>query len=104
METEPNKPKKWTCRRGKCVATILVVLIFGATCCYFGWLQPIDPKPGMRCEVRFKWDIGGPTLVSVEGTLVAIDREKVILNSHLNKQWWIPRNNILCIVTYPNPK
>jgi len=119
-DQEADKPKKCTCKHGKIIAAILVVLMIGVICCHVHHPRSIDPKPGTTCSVMFRRDVlGGSALVSPRidrsdnetvtafGTLIAVDREAILLEAdnmiHFidgvpqKKQLWIPKSNILLI-------
>jgi len=122
-ESESDKPKKSPCKRRKCVAIILAVLIVGAICCHIHHFhhsrsRSIDPEPGTICTVQFRRDaLGGASLtspltnkhngaeVSLGGTLIAINREAILLEysdpsrygQPGTRRLWIPKSSILLI-------
>ena len=136
----PSEPSK---RRRKIVAAILVVLIVFAVCCYFCCVRSVDssvdydyeaylaPKPGTMVTVQFRRDALGaasnlpisPTTgsingarVSIQGNLVAVNQEAVLLLSmegHSRRiidgipqprLLWIPKSSILMIDYHEGPE
>jgi len=102
--SESEKPKKCSCKCKAIVAAILIVLVAGVVCWYVH--RPMVPRAGMHCTVVMKSDIssGGTYMVSMtqSGTLIAINREVVILKKYVNhgetqRYQWIPRDNVLFI-------
>ena len=101
--SESAKPKKCLCKCRIIIAVALVVLIAVVVCWHIH--RPVVPRPGMDCTVMLKSDIssGGTYLTSMSqsGTLVAINREVVILRKYITVQGskpqyiWIPRDNVL---------
>jgi hypothetical protein len=113
-DSETKEPKKLPCKRGKFVAIILTILIVGAICCHIHHSRPIGPKPGTHCTVQFRRDVLGETtnLVSpqanifngsvayVEGELITVNREAILLRIRVNNQTkrvWIPKKWVLLI-------
>ena len=124
METESAQPQKCSCKCHKHAVAIFVVLLIAGVACWYihhpnrPQVYPsIDPKPGTICTVQFRRDMLGATSyltspttdninntnVSLRGTLVAANREAILLD-HLNdesqlQRFWIPKSSILCIQT-----
>jgi len=126
--SEPEKPKKCPCKCRIIGIAILVFLIAGVVCWHVHRPKPIDPeidlKPGTYCIVQLRRDSLGaagspvpPTtdqfngaIVSMRGTLLAINRDAILLECivdyplnqpHEVRRHWIPKNNILLITHAP---
>jgi len=136
METETCTPKQSTCccKRRVCAAVCLFLFVFAGIACWYVHhpnrpRQPIDPKPGTRCTVQFRrgdalgsgadipvnpaTNIINGAVVSMNGTLVAINHEAIILERvNVNRteyesgeitiqtntdHVWIPKSSILLI-------
>ncbi|MCL2348667.1 MAG: hypothetical protein FWC50_10460 [Planctomycetaceae bacterium] len=111
--------KWWDTWWGFIVTLIVFMVIAEVISSYSSYIrppQPISPKPGTTCIVRFRPDvIGGSYLaprsihnsigdtVNTDGTLIAVDREAILLEvdntegKPQKKQLWIPKSNILLI-------
>jgi len=105
METQTNNQTKCTCKHGKIVAVILVVLIVGAICWHVHHLPRkgskddaksgtlFDMELGTDCTVQFRRDaLGGSTSLTaptttgingttfiIKGTLIAVNHEAILL-------------------------
>jgi len=117
-EQEADKPKKCACRHkhGKHVAVILIVLILGAICWHVH-PRPTWLKVGTVYTVELRRDsAGGSAPVTISGTLIAINREAILLevadhslvtvyepgkerveDKYQKTQFWIPKRNILFV-------
>jgi len=110
MEQETDEPKKCTCKHGKIIAVILVVLIV-AICCHIHHLRQASLMPGTYYIVQFRGDVLGTPVSprddnynNIEGTLIAVNREAILLDRYVivndepqMLRLWIPKSNILLI-------
>ena len=123
-ESATSKPKKCACKCRIIIAVVLAVLVIGVACWYVH--RPMGPKPGTICTVQFRrgalgagatipvsphTDIANGAEVSVSGTLIAVNREAILLEwesrnriTHENgiptyqvHRLWIPKSSILLI-------
>ena len=122
-----DKLKPCSCKCGKSLMAILIILIVGIFCWHVHrpkpsrW-RPIDLEPGTMCTVQFRRDVLGaattlpvsPTAnsingstVSIQGELVAVTHEAILLDQvdeHYivndvprMQRFWIPKSSILSI-------